>query len=143
MKKLITILLASLLMGCAASNPQQAREMGADRRYTFQVETGYQTVYRRILDTARKCLQYPVGTAIQLVNGDLYSDSRTGSITVGMYGAVGTSIYQVIDVRGLDDMRTEVIAIFPMGPVKKIGSKVKAWANGNSECSATSNDENY
>lgn len=135
MKKLISIPLTALLAGCAASTPQEARQMGVERRYLFQVEADYQTAYRRILDVARNCYQYPLGTAMQLVNGDLYPDTRSGSITVGLYGALGPSFYQVIDVRGIDGARSEVVAIFPMGPVDKMGSKVKAWATGTgSEC---------
>lgn len=135
MKKLIGILVASLVAGCAASTPEAARQMGPERSYTFQVDVDYQTAYRRILEAERKCNQYPIGTAMQMVNGDLYPDTKSGTITVGLYGALGPSIYQVIDVRALHGSKSEVIGTFPMGPVEKQGAKIKAWATGgNSEC---------
>lgn len=135
MKKRLTILLSGLLMGCAASTPQQAREMGAERSYTFQVDADYQTAYRRIVDVARSCYQGNMITANMMVNTDLFPDTRSGAISVGLYGAMGPSLYQVIDVRGIDAEHTEVVAIFPMGPVEKMGAKVRAWASGSgAEC---------
>lgn len=135
MKKLIWILVASLVAGCAVSTPEAARQMGTERSYTFQVDVDYQTAYRRILETERKCNQYPIGTAMQMVNGDLYPDTKSGSITVGLYGALGPSIYQVIDVKALDGAKSEVVTTFPIGPVEKMGTKIRAWTTGySSEC---------
>lgn len=124
--------LAVLLSACAAGTPQQARDMGPERRYVFQVDADYQTAYRRILEAARPCYQANLITASQIVDGDLYPDTKSGTVTVGMVGGLGTSIYQVIDVRGLDGSRSEVTATFPSGPVDKMGSKVRAWAEGTS-----------
>lgn len=135
MKNPILTLLASLMLtACAASTPQAAREMGADRRYVFAIDADYQTAYRRILEAARNCYQGQVITATMLVNGDLYPDSRAGTVSVGMYG-IASSVYQVIDIQGLDGARSEIKAIFPVGPVEKMGAKVKGWATGTSaEC---------
>lgn len=135
MKRITIILVLSVLTGCAATTPQEARNMGPDRQYRFEVEADYQTAYRRIIEVARNCYQANLITASQIVSGDLYPDTKSGTITVGMYGALGPSLYQVIDVRGLDGSRSEVIATFPLGVVEKHGTKVKAWATGTgSEC---------
>lgn len=134
MKNLLPILLAAMLTACAASTPQQAREMGPERRYTFEVDADYQTVYRRIVDVARSCYQGNLITANMVVNADLYPDTKRGAISVGLHG-IATSIYQVIDVHGIDATHAEVVAIFPMGPVEKQGRKVRAWASGSgTEC---------
>lgn len=124
----ILLFMAATITGCASSTPQGARNLGPDRQYRFEVATDYQTAYRRIVETARACYQTNLITASQIVSGDLYPDTKTGTITVGMYGALGPALYQIIDVRGLDQSRTEVIATFPLGPVEKHGAKVKAWA---------------
>lgn len=129
MKKQTLLFMTAILTACAASTPQDARDMGADRRYVFEVGADYQTAYRRILETARNCYQGWVLTATMTVNGDLFPDTHSGTITVGLYGGLGASLYQVIDVRGLDGTRTQITAAFPMGPVEKQGLKVKAWAN--------------
>lgn len=128
MKTIAIASLAVLLSACAAGTPQQARDMGPERRVVFEVEADYQTAYRRILEAARTCHQTNLITASQIVDGDLYPDSRTGTVTVGLYGALGPTIYQVIDVRGIDGGRSEVSAVFPVGPVEKLGGKVRAWA---------------
>lgn len=135
MKPIAIASLAVLLSACAAGTPQQAREMGTERRYVFQVDLDYQTTYRRILEAARPCYQTNMITASMIVDGDLYPDTRSGTVTVGLYGALGPSLYQVIDVHGLDGARSEVTAIFPIGPVEMRGIKVKGWAEATSnEC---------
>ena len=132
MKNLISIFALGTLVGCAASTPDEARQMGPERQYSFKVDNDYQTTYKRVLDAARNCYQGPVGTAMMLVNGDIYSESKSGTVSVGMYGAVGASIYQVIDLKAIDSASTDVTAIFPMGPIEKQGFRVKAWATGSS-----------
>jgi hypothetical protein len=127
MKTIAIASLAVLLSACAAGTPQQARDMGPERRVVFEVEADYQTTYRRIVEAARTCYQGMLNGSMT-VNGDLYPDTRSGTVTVGLYGPFGPSLYQVIDIRGIDGARTEVMAAFPMGPVDKWGGKVRAWA---------------
>jgi hypothetical protein len=96
-----------------------------------------ETVYERILNLSRKCHQYKLGSAMHLVSGDLYPKKRLGTITVGLYGALPTALYQVIDVQAIDDNDAEVTAIYPIGPVQKFGSQLRSWADGSStDCPA-------
>jgi hypothetical protein len=122
-------IIAATLAGCASSSPEDARNLGPDRKYSFDVAVDYQTVYRRIVDIARSCYQANLITASQIVNSDLYPGTRSGTISVGMYG-ISTAIYQVIDIQGDDAGTTKVTAIFPVGPIQKRGENVKAWATG-------------
>lgn len=123
----------AILSGCASSTPEEARALGPERQYQFSVSDDYQVVYRRIVDASRKCHQANLLTATMMVNSDLYPDTRTGTISVGLYG-VTTAIYQVIDVRGTDT-GTTVHAAFPIGPVSAFGDRLKAWATGgHQEC---------
>ena len=126
MKTIALSFLVLLLSACAATTPGEARKMGPDRQYRFEVAVDYQTAYRRIIEAARSCYQGQVITSTMMVNGDLYPDSRSGTVTVGMYG-IASSVYQVIDVRGVDNGHTEITATFPLGLVEKQGVKVKGW----------------
>lgn len=128
MKTLIALATLALLTGCAASTPDEARSMGDDRRVVFTVPDGYQAVYRRMVEIQRRCYQANLITASMIVNADLYPDTRSGQITVGLYG-IAVQIHQVIDIQGLDD-GTRVTAIFPLGNVRKQGERVNGWANG-------------
>lgn len=131
MKTLLPVLLTCLLTACAATTPQEARNMGPEHRYAFRVDADYQTVYRRILEVERNCYQGNMITASMIVNADLYPDTKSGTISVGMYG-IATSIYQVIDVRGIDAARSEVSAVFPVGSAERWGKKLESWATGGS-----------
>lgn len=135
MKTLAIASLAILLTACAATTPQQLRDTAAENHISFEVAADYQTVYRRVLEVERACYQVGMISATQIVNGDLYPDSRTGTITIGLYGALGPSIYQVVDVRGLDGSRTLVDAALPRKPNDTLVRKLKSWAEGTStEC---------
>lgn len=127
MKKPMAALLAALLAGCAASTPQEAREM-AGRTVVFTLDEDYQSVYRRLVDVERRCFQTNLITASQMVNADLFPDTRTATISVGMYG-IAQAIYQVIDLSGMES-GTRVTAAFPVGNLEAWGDKVRGWATG-------------
>lgn len=128
MKTLIAALAVAALAGCAASTPHDARNLGPERQVVFQLADDYQTVYRRLVDVERRCFQTNLITASQIVNADLYPDTRSAEISVGLYG-IATSIYQVIDLQGTD-AGTTVTATFPLGNPQAWGEKVRGWAEG-------------
>jgi len=72
------------------------------------VEQGYQQVYRTVLTNARRCWQTGMITATMIVNGDLFTDTRSGEISVTLYGGLGPSTYLAFDVRALSDTQTQV-----------------------------------
>lgn len=132
MAKLILLLTLAILTGCVAGTPQQARLLGPEKRYSMQIDENYQTVYRRIVDVARTCYQVNLVTASQIVNADLYSDTRTATISVGMYGALGPQLYQLIDLKAIDDTHTTIDAVYPLGRPDLWGQKLRGWAAGTS-----------
>lgn len=131
MAKLILLLTLAILTGCVAGTPQQARLLGPEKRYTLEVDANYQTVYRRIADAARACYQTNLITASQIVNTDLYTETRTATVSVGMYG-IATQIYQVIDIRAIDDNRTAIDAVYTIGRPDQLGERMRGWATGTS-----------
>ena len=123
------------LSGCAPSTAGGVREMGPERRFAFVAQENYQPVYRKILDQARKCWQTGMITAQMVVQGDLYHDTKSGTITVALHGGLGVDTYQVIDVSAIDEQQTKVVGHYSLGPVDKYGQALKEWVLENSkEC---------
>lgn len=124
-----TALLLAILMlyGCAPTTAIGVREMGAERRVAFEAPANYQAVYRKVLDQSRKCWQSGMVTAQMVVTGDLYTDIRSGTITVAMHGALGVDTYQVIDISALDDTRSKVVGHYAAGPVEQFGHALRQW----------------
>lgn len=122
-----TIVIAALLAGCAAATPQEARELEG-RTVHITVADDYQSVYRRIVDVERRCFQTNLITASQIVNSDLYTDTRTASISVGIYG-MSAAIYQVIDIAAEADA-THITASFPLGDLEQWRDRISGWADG-------------
>lgn len=136
---LLTVLLGGTfqlsLSGCAPSTAGGVREMGPERQFTFVAPEGYQLVYRKILDQERKCWQATAIGGQMVVQGDLFSDTKSGTITLALHGAFGVDTYQVIDVSALSEQQTKVVGFYAAGPVNKYGLALKEWVLENSkEC---------
>lgn len=123
------------LYGCAPSTAGGVRALGTERQVVFVAPENYQPVYRKILDQARKCYQTGMITAQMVVQGDLFHDTKTATVTVALHGGLGVDTYQVIDVSAIDDKQTKVIGHYSLGPVDKYGQVLKEWVLENSmEC---------
>lgn len=129
---------ASLLVslsGCAPTTAAGVREMGAERQFVFTAHENYQSAYRKILEQARKCYQTGLITAQMVVQGDLFHDTKSGSVTVALHGGLGVDTYQVIDVFAIDDVQTKVSAHYSVGSVEQQSQLLKQWVLENSkEC---------
>lgn len=118
---------ALVLAGCAPSTAGGVRELGASRQYEFTVPQNYQPVYRKVLAQARKCFQMNLITAQMMVQSDLFTDIKSGTITLALHGALGTETYQVIDIKAIDDESTQISAHYSRGPIDVYGQALKAW----------------
>lgn len=136
MKKILTIFaLVIALLGCAPATLDGVRKMGADRSYTFTAPQNYQQVYRTVLDQARKCYQTGMITAQMVVQGDLYHDIKSGTVSVALHGGLGVDTYQVIDISEAGENNTKIVGHYSLGSVRDYGSLLESWVlAGNKEC---------
>lgn len=117
----------ALLAGCAPATMQGVRDLGPDKAYQFDVAQNYQQVYRTVLDQARKCHQAGMITAQMVVQGDLYHDTKSGTVSVALHGGLGVDTYQVIDMQAKGESVTSVKAHYSLGSVQKQGDLLKRW----------------
>ena len=131
----MAIALTAVLAGCAPATMQELRRKpGGEAK--FQSPENYQLVYRTILNNARRCYQTGLVTAQMIVQGDLYTDIKTGEVTVALHGGLGVSTYLGIDIRAIGDEMTEV-KIFSSSSNLAAARAVRAWVDKKSEgCSA-------
>lgn len=101
--------------------------MGDKRQVAFTAPENYQAVYRKVLDQSRKCWQSSGIAAQLMVQGDLFDDIRSGTVTVAMHGMYGVDTYQVIDITAIDDAQTKVVAHYALGSVEGYGRTLKGW----------------
>jgi hypothetical protein len=116
------------LTGCAAPSPQALREKPAGK-VAFEIDRNYQPVYRAILDRARPCYQGGMITAQMIVQGDLYHDTKSGTVTVALHGALGIDNYIAIDVKAVNDGRTRVETFYVWDNMLTAAQVVEDWAN--------------
>ncbi len=126
-----------LLQGCAPSTVGGVRALGEKRSYSFVTPENYQSVYRKVLRQERKCWETGLITAQILVQCDLYTDIKSGTISVSNHGGFGVDTYQVVDISDVDG-KTKVVAHYSLGPVQKYGKILKDWVVDSSEdCSGS------
>lgn len=139
---LILALVSLALTGCAPSTAGGVRSMGPSRQVEFIAPENYQPVYRKTLEQARKCWQTGMITAQMMVQGDLYHDTKSGTITVALHAGYGVDTYQVIDITAIDEHSTKVVGHYSMGSVNKYGAILKQWVLENStDCDLKSADK--
>lgn len=125
----------ALLSGCGPIAAGGIRELGPERRFVFEAPEGYQLVYRRVMEQARRCYQAGRREAEVTVQGEIHEDTRLGTVTVSLHNALVDEIFQVIDVVAVGEMQTRVIGHYPSGPAERYGQGLKEWVLENSrEC---------
>ena len=117
------------LSGCVPSTVGGVREMGPERQFTFVAPENYQPVYRKILDHVRNC--YPQSMQI-VVEGDLFNDTKSGTISVRAQGPVSAAMMMVVDLSALDEQQTKVVGYYPLGSTNKRGQILKELVLENS-----------
>ena len=133
--KIIALFLACLqTAACAPTTMQDVREKHSGE-YTFAVHEPYQKVYRTILYQARKCFATGMITAQMVVDGDLFTDLKTGNVSVALHGGAGVNTFLVIDIKESTDMSTAVTVYNSVGTWEKPAKAVEEWViDGSTEC---------
>ncbi len=137
MRALVGLLCGALLLalaGCAPSTAGGVRDLGPEHQTVFAAPENYQRVYRKLLDRERECYQAGLITAQMVVQGDIYTDTKSGVITVSLVGALGTQVYQVLDVAATDENHTKITGSFPRGSADQFGQMLRRWLEGSKEC---------
>lgn len=134
MRILLAATAIAFLSACAPATVQGLRQEHAAHR-TFEIERNYQTVYRTILDRARKCHQGNYITAQMIVQGDLYTDRGTGHVSVAMHGAAGVNTFMAMDVAAVGEGRSKVDVYAAFGTSS--AGEVEEWLlDGSTDCRA-------
>lgn len=127
---------AAALAGCAPATMQGLREKPGGSG-SFEAAQDYQRVYRTVLDNARRCYQHGMVTATMVVQGDLFTDTRTGVVTVALHGGMGVDTHLGVDVKSLGENRTQVTTYHAMSGWSDSPAMVRQWVlDGSAECKA-------
>ena len=128
------VLLGLSLGACTTLTVDELRERPHSQS-TFQVQQNYQRAYRTVLTNARKCWQQAVMTAQVVVTSDIYTDTRAGEISVGMQSATGNQTFFIIDIKAVDETKTEVRTLSGGRGWSPYEATVKEWLEiGHSDC---------
>jgi len=128
------------LSACAPSTIQGLRENYAGK-VSFEVDENYKSVYRKVLTPARDCWQGGLITAQMVVQGDLYTDTRRGNVTVALHGGAGVDTYFTIDMMALSDIKTRVTVYHAFRNQERAARAVELWVKDNATvCRAPEKD---
>ncbi len=120
----IAVLLA--IAGCAPATMQGLRA-NPGGHIRFEVAKNYQGVYRTILANSRRCYQGGMITAQVIVQGDLFTDTKTAEITTALHGGLGVDTYIGVDIKALNEEKTEVRVFYALSSWQGQARAAKAW----------------
>lgn len=129
MGKAIVVLFLCFVAGCAPPTAQGLREKHHGKA-VFEVQENYQPVYRKIVTNARDRFQ----SARMVVQGDLYTDTKSGNVTVTFYGnfPVGANTHITVDIEALSENQTRITTYYAFGTWRKHAKLVEEWVRGKS-----------
>lgn len=127
----ITLAVVGTLVGCAPATMQEIREKPKGE-VSFRAAQSYQSVYRTILSNARRCYQSTMIGAQMIVQGDLYTDTRTAEVVLSLHGALGANTLLGIDIKAISDDLTEVKAVSGTSNLATARA-VQAWVENKSD----------
>lgn len=94
--------------GCAPATLQELRSRAEPPDAEFTTNQPYQAVYRTISEMSRKCFQGGLFTGQMVVQSDLYTDIKTGQVSVALHGGFGVDTYLGTDIAALSEQTTGV-----------------------------------
>jgi hypothetical protein len=134
MKSLFVALVFAALTGCAPETVADLRNKHAGK-LTFEIEKNYQPVYRSIIERARSCFEGAAIAAQEIVQGDLYTDLRSGNVSVAMQSIGGVNNYLTIDITALSDNSTKVETYYAYSGQLRTAQVIEKWVrDGSNEC---------
>jgi len=120
---------AAFLSACAPATVEGLRQEHAAHR-TFEIDRNYQTVYRAILDQTRKCF-----AGGRVVEGDLYTDRKSGHVALVMFG--DREVLMAADIVAQGDGRSKVDVYAAPRSWAWIAGRVEEWVrDGSTDCDA-------
>lgn len=126
MKLQVLIIIFFLLGGCAPGTAQGLRDKYSGK-FVFKVDENYQSVYRKIVTQARNHFQTGLITAQMVVQGDIYTDIKSGNVTIALHGGLGVDTYMTIDINALSDNQTRVTTYYALGTWESSAKAVEEW----------------
>ena len=106
MRLLCIFLLTFSIFGCATT-PSELRSFERAKIFTIGFDETYQAAFRKVLDETRK----KYGGYKKQVDGILYSDIKSGEISVTIEGAPNWT-FLVIDVKEKPGKKSEISVYF-------------------------------
>ena len=123
------------LSGCVSSTAGSVRKMGPEYQFSFIAQENYQSVYRKILEQMRECYSGQIMSTRSTVQGDIFLDTKSGTIMGSTHNNISGGVHQVIDITALNEQKTSVVAYYSRGTVENRGLALKEWVLENSkEC---------
>jgi hypothetical protein len=134
-----TVLLLFTLSGCYHSIADLKTEKNYDGK--IEVSKNYQAIYRDLLTISRSCMERNIMMSEITVTGELYADIKEATIHQKMTGGGILISMGAIDIKGIDDYKTEVTVYgeksywYSGGDLSTLNMKdVQRWLNRDNRC---------
>lgn len=126
--KLIYVALIPIFTSaCAPSTAGGVRALGPSKSVNFEAKGNYQDIYKNVLQLSKECNDVWLGTANVVSEGEVQPETKTGTISVSLRGALGKSYSHVIDIKEIDNEKSLVNAFYSIGSAANQSKILKKW----------------
>ena len=127
----VSIVLALLTAGCVAPATMPAlREEMKTPQVEFTLGQSYQSVYRKLVENARRCCKTGLFGGQRQLDTDIFDDSKTAVLTLSVNSFNGVNVYVGVDIKALDRDRSDV-RIFAVKGMEAHAVAIKGWLEQN------------
>ena len=120
-----------MLASCMTLSEQGFRDQGV--KESFTVQRNYQDAYRGLSAEMKRCYQVGMITASTVVQSELFTDIRKGTITTALSGGFGNKTMLVVDIVSLDDGSSRIDVISNPSKASSF-QNVNGFFSGNPMC---------
>jgi len=122
----VALLIFTTVVSCAPSTIQGLREKH-EGLISLITDEDYQAVYRKCLTQAKNCNWAPIN-----IEGDIFTDVKTGNISVVNHWGLGIDYLMMIDISAVTISKTHVDIYYAVSHWRPLASAVEHWLKENS-----------
>lgn len=145
LRKFVEIALCVPLLASCGAPRADVIKANPSKSETATLDMNYQEAYRNLSNTARACLDHPVGLiggSNYQVQADLYSELGRGDVALYFNGPFsGRHAYVSAEVIKTGEKQTQVSVYSATSPWDYAVPRWISWAQGNQDCSGNVSPE--
>ena len=128
---LAVVVLVSVLSGCASTVSVADLRTVNEGSAVVQARMTYEKAYRVVASESRRCFERTLPGATVTVRADLFSDSKSGEVSVAGSTLTSSIAELLFEIRAIDSSTSEIRMFYRKQSSQSVERAMRAWLEGN------------